>query len=308
MDSHASIATKLKDSTPKSVLVTNEFVYNLYSTKTTKSCILAKLCLNYGTQKLFDDISEDVYIDFLVFFKIISISKQILEFKMKTSNSKFDLDTIKKVIKVGEIEKKIYILHTINISGFMSNIELRKLQCDAANTQYQPILTISTNENKKTIVLMNNINLIIQSFYHFYFQTISASEPYSCFNIFKNGITICGVVYITSNKFIMDLIKIGNEIYSNSVNFESFVNTVEKILILAQKGRQYQLSKPAEFKFLTYLSVIGPFLEAKCLIDIICLCYASKVSQKKDEQFYHDIKQIRQDYNISMFKILTVPK
>lgn len=145
---------------------------------------------------------------------------------------------------------------------------------------------------------MEDSDIILQNLFHLYITTISTTDPYNVISSYKDGISVCGVLYNTSQKVIIDMCKIIKEIASSCVSFESYVNILEKIMILAHRSRSYTLANSNQYKLLTFLKIFGSFLRSNNLIELICLADSFELYQSKHRVFYDDIKNIKKMYNI----------
>ena len=294
MDSFEETVIKLKDSHPQASSITKCVTYQLYSTPTTTPCISAKTDNNFAQFFGFKSISNHCFVEFKDFFHCVSLASQILRKKYKHSTFTYSSNTVSTLLKT-EISSltEPKLLHAFATG--LCNCGIYLCHCDS---EYKTVLKISLPENMQTFVVLSDSTNILQSFFHPYIATLCSSQPYNCIYSVHSGITINNTLYTTSKKMLIDLSKIVHKISTMSKSFDTFVNTLEKILILAHRSRHYSLSNANQYNLLKFLSYYGSNLEAQQLVELISLSDSVMICEEKFHKFSNELKKAKENLNL----------
>ena len=300
MDSHDELLIKLKDSKPKVTLITQPFYYHLLSSPTSRACISTTKrdpsVVNYCG---FTCICEQSFVELKNFYQFVSLASLVLKKKYNHTNFTYSKSTVRNLSLGDEEISEPKLIHKFENDTYTCGIYICKSESDGSETEYQSVLNISDRNNSVcTLVNMVDSENILQTFFHSYFTTLCASPPFDTINTFVSGLTIEGVTYKSSRRMLTDVAKVVQNISNESSSFDSFVNTIEKMLLFAHRTRPYTVVKPNQHKLLSYLSIYGISLEPDNLLDLICVSDCITMCETKYKDFYSDLKTLKKNYNI----------
>ena len=293
MESYGELLIKFKDLRPKATCITSRISYQLFECPTAVATMSVNINSTDKSFCGFKDFNVHTYVDFKIFYQFLSISTQLLKIKFNHTQFTYSTEILSNFPLIDESPRSI---HEFIHHNYKCGIFLCKNDAVLNGDQYVSVLKIVDSENRCTVVPLDFSDNLLQSFFHPYFIIISCTTPFDCVN--KLGISIDDILYTSSKKMLTEICKLMNCILDESASYDTYIYTIEKIMILSFRCRPYSLTKNNQKKLLLFLSHFSTSLDADHLVQLITIAHVLSQSETKFKKFVADLKLIKKNFNI----------